>query len=416
MPTTYDYLLLGGGTSSAYAAVKIRERDKDGTVAILGAENEPPYDRPPFTKYYLWNDAKNVDDFHSKDISFYSENNVELILGKKAVAIDRAGKRVKVEDGQEYGYGKLLYALGSEPRRLPIPGADTAWVLRTAEDSTRIRNAGQKGAKAVLIGGGYIGAELASSLIGRGCEVTLIENGPRVWSLFPSKAASEAVTQELKRMGANIVSNGSAIKILNGRSASIEDGRLFEGDFVVQGVGATPRLDIAMQAGLSVGSRGLTANRALRTDDPSIWSAGDVVEYADLHLGEPYRVEHHLHAKGTAEHCGTGMASEVSDYHGVPWFFSDVGELSMNLRGYPEKAARSFLISNTDEPVVTEVFVFSDGRIAGIVDLRKDYKAQDPIMELFGELIQKRATATKIESDLQTPGFDVMKLAELVTA
>jgi 3-phenylpropionate/trans-cinnamate dioxygenase ferredoxin reductase subunit len=414
MPTTYDYLLLGGGTSCAYAAVKIRELDKNGAVAILGMENEPPYDRPPFTKYYLWNDAKNVDDFHSKDISFYSDSGVELILGKKAVSIDRASKTVRTEDGGEYGYGKLLYALGSEPKRPPIPGAETAWVLRTAEDSTRIRNAAKAGSRAVLVGGGYIGAELASSLAGRGCEVTLIEAGARIWSLFPSKLAADAITGELKRLGVRVVTDSSATEIRDGKSVSTLCGDRFDGDFVVLGAGASPRIDLARGAGLSIGGRGVRANRALRTSDAAIWAAGDVVEYEDSVIDGPYRVEHHLHAKGTAEHCGKCMAGEEADYEGVPYFFSDVGELSMNLRGYPELASRSFTLAHTDEPVITEVFTFADGRIAGVVDVRKDYKLQDPIMELFGALIQQRSMAARIQPAWREAGLDPALISEPV--
>ncbi|HXH60225.1 MAG TPA: NAD(P)/FAD-dependent oxidoreductase [Fimbriimonadaceae bacterium] len=403
---TYDYLLLGGGTSCAYAAVKIRERDKDGTVAILGAENEPPYDRPPFSKYYLWDDAKNIDDFHSKDETFYPQNNVELLLGKCATEIDRTAKKVRCGDGSEYGYKKLLYALGSEPRHLPIPGGESAWVLRSAEDSKRIRNAATKGAKAVLIGGGYIGAELASSLAGRGCEVTLIEAGDKAWARFPSSAASSAVTKELKRKGVNLLTGQKVNAIENGNTVKTDDGS-YTGDFVVAGVGASPRIELAAEAGLTPGKSGVLADSRLRTSDQSIWASGDVVEYHDLRIDAPYRIEHHLHAKGSAEHCGMSMAGEDGDYKGLPWFFSDVGDLSMNLRGYPERAARSVLVNDTDEPVVTEVFLFGDGTVAGVVDLRQDYKAQDPIMEKFGELILARAGVDAVPAALGELGIPI---------
>lgn len=398
--TRFDYLLLGGGTSCAYAAVQIRERDKEGTIAIVGAESEPPYDRPPFSKYYLWNDEKNIDDFHSKDESFYPQNNVELVLGCRAASIDTAAKAVKCEDGREFGYGKLLYALGSEPRRLPVPGGDSAWVLRSCEDSKRIRNAATKGARAVLIGGGYIGSELASSLAGRGCEVTLIEHGPMAWARFPSRAAAKAITEELAAKGVKLVTEEDAASI-EGGTVTTAGGKRFEGDFVVVGVGASPRLDVARASGLELGKSGVLTDGALRTSAPDVWACGDVAEYVDSVLGEPYRVEHHLHAKGSAEYCGKAMAGESGDYKGLPWFFSDVGDLSMNLRGYPERAARSEVVNDGD--VVTEVFYFGDGRVAGIVDLRKDYKAQDPIMERFGELIASRSTdVAQAVEDLRT--------------
>lgn len=145
MPKVFDYLLLGGGTSCAYAAVQIRSLDPNGTIALLGEESEPPYDRPPFTKYFLWNDEKNIDDFHSKDESFYPQNQIELLLGKRAVSIDRSAKTVGTESGESFQYGKLLYALGSEPRRLSIPGGDEHGCserLRIARESGDMRARG----------------------------------------------------------------------------------------------------------------------------------------------------------------------------------------------------------------------------------------------------------------------------------
>ncbi|MEX2243107.1 MAG: NAD(P)/FAD-dependent oxidoreductase [Fimbriimonadaceae bacterium] len=401
---TYDYLLLGGGTSCAYAAVAIRDHDKNGTVAILGAEDEKPYDRPPFSKYYLWNDEKNVDDFHSKDESFYPQNDIDLILGKRAVAISRANKTVKCEDGTEVKYGKLLYALGSEPRRLQVPGGDTAWVLRSSEDSKKIRAAATKGAKAVVVGGGYIGAELAASLVGRGCEVTVIEAGDKAWARFPSRPSAVAITNELRAKGVNLVTD-ETVAAIEGNTVKTKDGKSFAGDFVVVGVGASPRIELAKAAGLDMGKSGVLASTTLQTSDPNIWACGDVAEYMDAVLAEHYRVEHHLHAKGSAAHCGACMATQPSDYKGLPWFFSDVGDLSMNLRGYPEKAAKSTVISDTDDPVVTEAFFFADGSVAGVVDVRKDYKVQDPIMEKFGELIQSRATEKDVPKALDELGI-----------
>lgn len=414
MSRYFDHLLLGGGTSCAYAAVSLREHEKNATVAILGQENEPPYDRPPFTKYFLWNDEKKVDDFHSKDESFYPENNIELILGSKAASIDVANRKVVLEGGEEVHFGDLLYALGSEPVRLGIPGADQAWVLRTSEDSARIRQAASKGARAVIVGAGYIGSELAGSLAGRGCEVTLVERGDSVMAAFPSKAIAAAAQRELESKGIRVVTGANAQSIEDGKRVVTDKGT-FEGDFVVMGVGARPRLDLAKAAGLLVGDKGVRTNAQLQAvSDPCVWVAGDVLEYPDPYLGENYRIEHHLHAKASAQRAGAGMAGQIADFDAVPYFFSDIGDQSMQLRGYPEKAAKSYLTSNTDEPVVTEIYLFGDGRIAGFADLRKDYKAQDPYCELFEKLIRARAKAGSLEAEMAQPGFDLDRLSTLL--
>lgn len=415
MPKVFDYLLLGGGTSCAYAAVQIRSLDSNGTIALLGEESEPPYDRPPFTKYFLWNDEKNIDDFHSKDESFYPQNQIELLLGKRAVSIDRSAKTIRTEGGESFQYGKLLYALGSEPRRLSIPGGDGAWVLRTAEDSARIRRHANSGASAILIGAGYLGAELACALVGRGCSVTLIEAGQRAWPLFPSETVSKSITGELQAKGVRLVAGANVTQIENGRTVFTEDGQRFEGDFIVAGIGAFPRTELAKASGLSV-RKGVLASAQLYTEDLDVFVAGDVVEFPDSNLGEQYRAEHHLHAKATAEHAGRGMAGEVAEFREPPVFFSDVGDLSMNLIGYPERAARTWALKNDDPSIVTEVFAFEDGRAAGLIDLRQDWKAQEPLLEVMKSLILSRADLRRVEDLLSRPGFDLASLSEFAGA
>jgi 3-phenylpropionate/trans-cinnamate dioxygenase ferredoxin reductase subunit len=414
MAKSFDYLLLGGGTSCGYAAAAIREIDGTGTIGIVSADSEPPYDRPPFSKYFLWNDERKIDDFHSKDESFYPANRIELLLERTATSIDALGHTVALEGGEQISYGKLLYALGSDPRRPGIPGGETAWLLRTAADSAQIRQAASKGAKAVLVGAGYIGAELAASLIGRGVEVTLIELGDRVWSRFPSVASAEAIQRQLQSMGATIVTGEGASKIDAGKRVETSSGRVFEGDFVVAGIGAVPRASLAREAGLQASSLGVSADATLRSSDADIWVAGDVADYRDATLGKTYRAEHHLHAKWTGEAAGRAMAGHAVPYLRAPHFFSDVGALSMNLRGFPEHADQSWVLGDPEIPIVTEVFLFADGRVAGLVDVREDYKAQDPICDLFEKLILEGANALPMVKELEDPNFDVLRLAELL--
>src|SRR5687768_2408134 len=185
MESRYDYVLLGGGTSCGYAARGIRELDKEGSVCIISADNEPPYDRPPFSKGFLKNDAMDVSDAHSNEESFYTENKIEVLLNAEATSIDLEGKSVTLADGTKVAYEKLLYALGSQPKRLGYSGHEQAWTLRTADDSVRIKNAAKDGAKAVIVGGGYIGTEVAASLAARGASVAIIEAGPKLGRFFP---------------------------------------------------------------------------------------------------------------------------------------------------------------------------------------------------------------------------------------
>lgn len=413
MAKRFDYLLLGGGTACGYAAAAIRDLDKNGTMAIVSADTEPPYDRPPFSKNFLIKEAMVPSDAHCKDESFYSENGIELLLETRAVSIDRAAKRVSLADGDEIEYSKMLCALGSEPRPLHVPGDGQIHLLRTAADAERIREAAKTAKSAAIVGGGYIGAEVAASLLRRGLSVALIEKGDRIWAQFPSKAIADAVQLELQNMGAEVHVGETVAEIGTGH-VRLESGKTIPADLIVAGIGATPRTHIAKEAGLQV-SNGVVADSSLKTEDPSIWVAGDVAEYDNPVLGTSYRAEHHLHAKASGAHAGKAMATDVTaPFDETPYFFSDVGELSMILRGYPERATRSFLYGDQKAPVLTEVHLFEDGTVAGVIDIRRDYKQQDPISDLFAELVKRKADASALESDMSVASFDVLSLNRLL--
>ena len=260
----YDYVLLGGGTSCGYAARGIRNLDKNGSVAIVSGDTEPPYDRPPFSKGFLKNDGMKVSDAHSNEESFYTENNIELMLDCRAKSIDLGGKKIALEDGREVGYGKLLYALGSQPKRLGFPGSENAWTLRTSADSQRIRNAAKEGAKAAIIGGGYIGTEVAASLAGRGVHVTLIEFGPKLLRFFPD-SMSKAVQDQLESMGVEVLTGDSVVSYLDGKVGT-KTGKSIEVDFLLEGVGVSARSNLGKEAGLEPAGVGLKGDANLRSD------------------------------------------------------------------------------------------------------------------------------------------------------
>src|SRR5688500_3120594 len=216
MESRYDYVLLGGGTSCGYAARGIRELDKEGSVCIISADSEPPYDRPPFSKGFLRNDAMEVSDAHSNEESFYTENKIDVLLNAEATSIDLASKTLTLADGKQVGYGKLLYALGSQPRRLGYPGSEQAWTLRTASDGVRIKNAATAGAKAVIVGGGYIGTEVAASLAAKDVDVTIVEAEPKLGRFFPD-SMSRAIQAQLESMGVTVVTGDTVDAFADGR-------------------------------------------------------------------------------------------------------------------------------------------------------------------------------------------------------
>jgi 3-phenylpropionate/trans-cinnamate dioxygenase ferredoxin reductase subunit len=399
MPRQFDYLLLGGGTSCGYAAAAIRGIDKTGSIGIVGAEDQPPYDRPPFSKNFLTNEKMAPDDAHSKDESFYPENNIELLLGAVASGIDTAGKSVTLRN-EQIGFGKLLYALGSEPRRPTLPGSDRVLLLRTYLDSLKIRDQIGGAKSAVIIGGGFIGVEVAASLLSRGVTVTLIEFADKLYSKQPSQVVSDAVLREIQAMGGTVHLGDSAAEVTPS-GVKTSSGREILGEIVIAGIGATPKIEIARAAGLRT-DHGVLADAGLRASE-DVWVAGDVAEYEDAVLGRRFRAEHHLHAKWSGEHAGKAMAGEPTDYRKAPYFYSDIGELSFILRGDPDFEGRTFTFGVAEAPVWTEVTIRPDGSIARMLDIRRDYKEQDPLNDLYEQLIVDRTAVGDALEGLDNP-------------
>jgi NADPH-dependent 2,4-dienoyl-CoA reductase/sulfur reductase-like enzyme len=413
MESRYDYVLLGGGTSCGYAARGIRELDKEGTVCIISADSEPPYDRPPFSKGYLKNDAMDVSDAHSNEESFYAENKIDVRLNAEATSIDLAEKSVTLADGTKVQYGKLLYALGSQPKRLDYPGSENAWTLRTAADGKRIKDSAKEGANAVIVGGGYIGTEVAASLASRGVKVTIVEAENKLGRFFPD-SMSRAIQAQLESMGVTVVTGDSVAAFENGR-AKTKSGKEFAADFLVEGVGVAPRAELGKQAGLEPARDGLKADETLRSTDPNVWLAGDVAVYPDETVGHEFRAEHHMHAQWTGMHAGRAMAGDTAPYKKVPYFFSDIGPLSMILRGDPEADGRVIEFGSEDGPRLTEVVLHQDGRLAKLTDLRKEWGEQEPLVDIAERLIEGNIPIEPLAEAMQAKDFEASRLGELLT-
>lgn len=413
MESRYDYVLLGGGTSCGYAVRGIRELDTEGSIAIISADSEPPYDRPPLSKGFLKNDAMDVADAHSNEESFYTENKIEVRLNAEATAIDLAGKSVTLADGTQVGYGKLLYALGSQPKRLGYAGSDNAWTLRTASDSERIKAAAKEGARAVIVGGGYIGTEVAASIAARGVSVTIVEAGPKLGRFFPD-SMSRAIQAQLESMGVRVIT-GDSVESFAGGKVRTKSGEEVDADFLVEGVGVTPRAELGRRAGLQLSKDGLKADETLRSTDASVWLSGDVAVYPDETVGHDFRAEHHMHAQWTGMHAGRAMAGDIAPYRKVPYFFSDIGPLSMILRGDPEVAGRVFEFGSEDGPRLTEVVLHEDGRLAKLTDLRKDWGEQEPLVDIAERLVQGNVPVEPLADAMRSPTFDAARLGELLT-
>ena len=331
-------VIAGASLAGAKAAEKLRTEDFDGPVILLGAEQERPYERPPLSKDYLIGKADR-ESIYVHPAGWYDEHNVTLRLGTTVTGIDRAGHEVLLADGSRVGYAKLLLATGSEPRRLPVPGAglDGVLYLRQVEDSDRIRAAFQDAAQVAVIGAGWIGLETAAAARAAGAEVTVLEAaelpllrvlGPEVAQVFAGLHTEHGVDLRCGVQVAEITGSGG-----HADGVRLADGSRIPADVIIAGVGITPRTGLAEAAGLRV-ANGIQVDAQLRTADPDIFAAGDVANAFHPRLGTSIRVEHWANALNQPQTAARAMLGQDASYDRLPYFFTDQYDLGMEYSGY----------------------------------------------------------------------------------
>jgi NADPH-dependent 2,4-dienoyl-CoA reductase/sulfur reductase-like enzyme len=306
----FAYLIVGGGMTAAAAAKGIREVDGAGNIGIVAAEAHKPYARPPLSKA-LWTQGK-----PEESVWLEVPQGVEILAGRRVVAIDRKAHTVEDDRGEKHRYRKLLLATGGAPRRLPF-GKDVIY-FRTLDDYRNLRKVGERVA---VIGGGFIGSEIAAALAQNGKKVTMIfpEDGICARA-FPADL-SAFVTDYYRKKGVEVRAKES-IKSLDGLQA----------DAVVAGIGIAPSTELAKQAGLTV-SDGVDVNEKLQTSDPDIYAAGDVANFFNPALGKRIRVEHEDNANTMGAAAGRSMAGAKTKYDHLPFFYSDLFDLGYEAVG-----------------------------------------------------------------------------------
>ena len=322
--------IIGAGLAGAKAAQTLREEGFDGSIVLVGAESEVPYERPPLSKGYLTG-AEPFDKALVHEPAWYTTNRVELRPGTVAASVDPGAHVVALADGASVPYDRLLLATGAAPVRLPIPGADLAHTLRTKADSDALRTAFQPGQRVVLIGGGWIGLELASAAVGAGCEVTVVEQAavPLAAALGPEVAGVFA--QEHQRHGVQLLTGVTAERITD--SWVVVAGDEMPADVVVSAVGARPVTGLAEAAGLSV-DNGIVVDAALRASAPDIYAAGDVASAFHPRYGRHLRVEHWDNAAQQGPAAARSMLGQPVAYDRTPYFYTDQYDLGMEYVGW----------------------------------------------------------------------------------
>lgn len=367
MESQYEYVIAGGGLAGAAAIEGIRERDPSGTILLLGREPDPPYDRPPLSKQ-LWFGKQQVEDIFLHDRAWYDAQRVETQLGRTVARLNPADRVVIDDLGNHHAYRKLLLATGGTPRRLSIPGGDLNGVCyyRTLGDYRRTRAQIQKGESVVVIGGGFIGSELAAALCHAEATVTMVF--PEAYlghRIFPESLA-RFLQQQYRERGVRIVDSDIPTSIAkeNGRYVTrTRNGLQLESDLVVVGIGILPSIELARDAGLAVGN-GIIVNDQLQTSHADIYAAGDNAFFPYAALGQSMRVEHWDNAVQQGKHAGRNMAGANEPYHYMPFFFSDLFEFGYEAVGEIDARLETFA-DWREENRTGVIYYLNEGRVRG---------------------------------------------------
>jgi 3-phenylpropionate/trans-cinnamate dioxygenase ferredoxin reductase component len=352
-------VIIGGGMAAARACINLRANDYAGTITLISEENILPYDRPPLSKASIVDEAAHAPILLLDD-SIVASLKVDVRLGTTVTAINRSGKTISLDDGSKIPYQKLLIATGAKPRKLNCPGGEHALTLRDHKDTVLLRKKFQPGKNIVVIGGGFIGLELASSAAKLGCNVTLVEAQPRILMRGVPESIAKIVHDAHVANGVTMII-GTGISHLTAHAVHLTDGREIKSDTIIAGIGASPETKLASEAGLAI-ENGISCNAQMQTSDPDIYAAGDCASFI---LGDRrIRLEAWRSAQEQAATAATNMLGTTKLHNNVPWFWSDQYDLSLQIAGQADQGP----ITITRVPVEGALVLFhmaEDGTIKG---------------------------------------------------
>ena len=357
----YKYLIIGGGLAGDAATKGIRELDAEGSIGLISMEPDPPYMRPNLSKG-LWK-GRPVEKIWRK-----TEERAELHLNRKIVRLDLEKKLVVDDVGDEYTYDKLLIATGGTPNHLPFGNGNIIY-YRDFQDYQRLRALAEQGEQFVVIGGGFIGSEIAAALSMVGRKVSLIFPGNAISdNIFPHDLA-QFLNDYYREKGIEVVAGDTAASVQKEGDRIVVhtgSGRAFEADGVVAGIGIHPNLDLARESGLKVNS-GIIVNERLETSAPDVYAAGDVASFLHSALDKRTRVEHEDNAVQMGKIAGRNMAGASETYTHVPMFYSDLFDLGYEAVG--EMSSKMKTVEDWQEEPFKKgvVYYLDDGRVRGVL-------------------------------------------------
>ena len=332
----FDYIIIGAGLAGVSAIKGIRKEDKDGSILLIGKENQIPYNRPPLTKDLLLG-KKKIEEIRIENDEFYSEQKVEMNLGTEATKLDIDNNLVTDDRGEKYKYGKLLLSTGGSPRKLDIPGGNIDEVIyyRYLTDYKYLSARLNEAKKAVVIGGGFIGSEIAAGLELNDVQVSMVFPEDYLLERVLPREISALVKRDYENRGIDIISGDKPKRIIkdsDGLELKTNQGKLLQADLLVAGIGITPRVELAKKSGLEI-YNGIEVNDHLETSEKNIYAAGDNTYFPFTALEKKTRIEHWDNAKSQGKLAGKNMAGAGETYDYIPYFFSDLFDFGFEAVG-----------------------------------------------------------------------------------
>lgn len=410
--TFQDVVVIGAGQAAGTIVATLRQFGHQGSITVIGEETSPPYQRPPLSKAYFKGELP-AERLYVKPEAFYGEQNIDLRLGRRAVAIDRADKLVTLDNGERLQYRHLVIATGARPRILSVEGADLRGVaiLRTLADVENLRPLATKGKKLVVVGAGYIGLEAAAVARQIGLDVCVLEAADRVLQRVTSPVVSQFY-QDVHRAAGVEIRLGARFRRFVGEDGQLigiemEDGSIVPADIVLVGIGVIPNQEIAQQAGL-VCENGINTDEFARTSDPDILAIGDCANRVIAQYGLRGRLESVHNAIETAKIAAAAICGKAPPAVDTPWFWSDQYDIKLQTAG---------LLGGFDEAVVRGDY---PARKFSVWYLKDETLLAVDAVNMPGDfMLAKRlvGTGTRLAVDkIRDPSFDLKALLASVSA
>lgn len=400
-----DFLLIGGGMASAHCAAELRRRGADGSVLLVGREPEPPYERPPISKEYMRGEAERAEAYVNPP-SWYEENEVELLSSTNVMSLDPEARTAKLQGGEEVAFGKALVATGALVNILRVEGAENEGIhyLRAFGNADAIRADAEAAEHVVLIGGSYIGTEVAASLTAKGTRCTIVAMEDVVLSRTFGEDAGRWFQERLESNGVTF-HGGEELEAFEGdgrvKAVLTKSGLSIDCDAVVVGAGVKADAMLAQRAGLEV-EDGVVCDSKLQTSVEGIYAAGDCCSYDSVVHGRRLRVEHWDVAMQQGLHAAGNMLGEDRDYDVVPYFFSDLADwASLEYVGPAQDWDEEVWRGSRDEGEFS-VWYLKDGRVAGALSVERSEDLAEARRMLADrvDVSAARGTITDASSDL----------------